>query len=332
MSIIPQQFCYSKTFCNIFIDCLCVEFLKFYCLQIWEDVMNKFYSLHLNKSKERKESYSLEIFSYNGTYTDLISAVREDTIYDMADDSEFSFYEFCTGDLFVETLNWSAVRLGKDFDVEQLFEVQIKSIEESERYFKKALLTYSFLTACIDKNSMELMDKVKELEKNKIISCNSINSKMKSLGIAYNVCVTYSEDNTPTYYFENMSDVIHFDLCQFLKNNIDIKKCENCGDYFIPKTRSDEIYCDSMDKDGKPCRQKGYENKVNNDAILKEYRKIYKTQNARKQRNKHKANIEELFKKWHINAKSFLIKCQNNEINIADMVKEISGTEWMKGE
>ena len=307
------------------------------------NLMNTFYSLNLNREKEGKRSYLFEIFSYDGSYVDLTSAVRSNNIYDMADDFLFSFYDICVGGFFVtmlnniDTLNFDDIYdlMGEDFafTIESVKDSTIaQELQATSRKLKESQLLFALMTTCADEKIVSLINQVKELEKNKIISYESVNDSMSSFGIAYNICVTYSEDNKPIYYFENLGDVIQFDLYQLSTNSIDIKKCVNCGKYFIPKTRSDEIYCDYEDYFGKSCRQKGYENKVNNDAVLKEYRKIYKTQNARKQRNKHKPNIEELFKKWHIDAKEFLRKCQNNEISIGDMIEKISGTDWMRGE
>ena len=51
---------------------------------------------------------------------------------------------------------------------------------------------------------------------------------------------------------------IDFDLASIAKEKIDIKKCENCGKYFIPTSRSDEIYCDNIYKNEKTCKELGY--------------------------------------------------------------------------
>ena len=108
--------------------------------------------------------------------------------------------------------------------------------------------------------------------------------------------------------------------------------CQNCGKYFVPESRSDEIYCNNIFKGNRTCRQIGYENKINGDEVLREYRKIYKTQNARKQRNKDNIQgLEERFAVWSAFAKGQLIKCQNGEISVDDMKTSISTTDWMKG-
>lgn len=125
---------------------------------------------------------------------------------------------------------------------------------------------------------------------------------------------------------------IQFDFSQVIRDEIVIKKCANCGKYFVPSIRSDEIYCENVFRNNKTCKQLGYETKVMKDDVLKEYRKIYKTQNARKQRNKHKSNIDARFDRWKVTAKDTLLLCQKGEISIEQMTSDISGVEWMDQE
>ena len=40
----------------------------------------------------------------------------------------------------------------------------------------------------------------------------------------------------------------------YLQNKFSIKKCENCGKYFIPKRKSNEIYCENIFKNNLTCR------------------------------------------------------------------------------
>jgi len=123
---------------------------------------------------------------------------------------------------------------------------------------------------------------------------------------------------------------ICFDVAQLLKERKMINLCKNCGKYFLPISRSDEIYCDNIFKNGKTCKQLGYEIKVKNDEILNAYRTIYKTQNARKQRHKHIADSGNRFSAWADYAKIQLKRCQNGEINLVDFAASISDDDWLK--
>ena len=69
--------------------------------------------------------------------------------------------------------------------------------------------------------------------------------------------------------------------------------------------------------------------KVRADKIMNEYRRIYKMQNARKQRNQQKRNIAARFDSWTEFAKQVLKQCQNGEITLEEMKSKISSADWM---
>jgi hypothetical protein len=140
-----------------------------------------------------------------------------------------------------------------------------------------------------------------------------------------------------------------FDLASIAKSQTTVKKCDNCGKYFIPSSRSDEIYCDNIYKKGKTCKELGYENKLEKDEALKVYRTAYKTQNARMQRNKNvhdykgrffdpwneaakdkiewvhagKMTIED-YKLWQVEAREKIEQARSGSLSLADYA------EWLK--
>lgn len=120
----------------------------------------------------------------------------------------------------------------------------------------------------------------------------------------------------------NIYTLIGLCLIDIQRQNLIVKKCKNCGEFFSPSNRSDEIYCDS-------CKNVSYDEKIKSDSILKEYRKIYKTQNARKQRNSHISNISKRFQAWACYAKAKLYDCQCGTISLDEMVSAISSDEWI---
>ena len=83
------------------------------------------------------------------------------------------------------------------------------------------------------------------------------------------------------YFINDIYSLIAFDLVNCHNSGIELKKCKNCGKCFIPSSRSDEIYCDNIFKDGRTCKQVGYENKIKNDKFLKEYRREYKRRHGK---------------------------------------------------
>ena len=117
------------------------------------------------------------------------------------------------------------------------------------------------------------------------------------------------------------------DYCMYLvlKNKIAVNKCQNCGKFFVPSSRSDEIYCDNIFKDGKTCKQIGYERKVNKDEYKKAYRTAYKTKNAAKNRKLKKSpTAEDDFKEWVSEAKKKLEKAKAGEITLEEFKR------WLK--
>jgi hypothetical protein len=128
-----------------------------------------------------------------------------------------------------------------------------------------------------------------------------------------------------SYIIDDIEKYCFFAISELSNLGMTIKKCHNCGRYFVPLTRSDEIYCDSEYTNGRTCKQIGYENKIKNDDILSEYRRVYKNKNALKQRTKNKnPNAEKDFKNWVYAAKLKLDDCQDGNITI-DQFKE-----WLK--
>lgn len=73
--------------------------------------------------------------------------------------------------------------------------------------------------------------------------------------------------------------------------NLQIKTCLNCGRYFIPSYRQNEIYCDLANPDQSPtCREKGaneqYKKNLENNETQALYRRIYRQKFMIAQRKK----------------------------------------------
>lgn len=85
----------------------------------------------------------------------------------------------------------------------------------------------------------------------------------------------------------------------FLVENIEIKKCKNCGKFFVPEKRSDELYCNNIFENDKTCKEVGpfkVKQKLmeeNND--LKVYRNVYQKLLLRTRRNPDNTQYETEF-------------------------------------
>lgn len=117
--------------------------------------------------------------------------------------------------------------------------------------------------------------------------------------------------------------LIYFDIGKIVENKILIKKCENCGKYFIPQMRSNEIYCTNIFKDSKTCRQIGYDNKIKSNEFMNAYRSAYKTQHARIKYNSNNPDYE----KQHVIP---WVRSAKEAMNIFSSQNDIQGfRDWL---
>ena len=84
--------------------------------------------------------------------------------------------------------------------------------------------------------------------------------------------------------------------------NIEIKKCKNCGKYFVPDNRSDEIYCSNIYENGKTCKEVGYfrttQKLMKENDDLRIYRNVYQKLLLRTRRNPTNDKYEQEFKNF----------------------------------
>ena len=101
--------------------------------------------------------------------------------------------------------------------------------------------------------------------------------------------------------------------------NLQIKTCLNCGRYFIPSYRQNEIYCDLANPDQSPtCREKGaneqYKKNLENNETQALYRRIYRQKFMIAQRNKDVKVIQKEFEKWKKDAKDKVNKMKKGKL------------------
>ena len=83
------------------------------------------------------------------------------------------------------------------------------------------------------------------------------------------------------YTIKSSMSLLAFEVAHWLDKNKSFVKCKNCGEYFIPDGRSDQIYCSypSPKDPSKACRDIGAQiaraNKEKSDVTTHEYRKVY---------------------------------------------------------
>ena len=106
------------------------------------------------------------------------------------------------------------------------------------------------------------------------------------------------------YEFSKIYELLNVYYNEIIKDKINIKKCKNCGKYFIPHNK--QIYCDNISPQNpnKTCRLLSDDIKEKEDKIYEQYRKAYKTQHNKLSRNIGVGNISEKdlrerFDKWN---------------------------------
>lgn len=111
-----------------------------------------------------------------------------------------------------------------------------------------------------------------------------------------------------THQSNDLSAICYAVLEELVKTpNNPIKKCQNCGMYFIPSSRLDEIYCDYPKEKGKTCREQGavqaYNERLKQNKALAEYRRLYQLKSMAVGRNKDNKQMKKDFDKWKKDAK-----------------------------
>lgn len=102
------------------------------------------------------------------------------------------------------------------------------------------------------------------------------------------------------YEINSIRDLLRFEFIKMVEHDIFIKKCKNCGWFFIPNRRQDAEYCDrAFGETGRKCSEVGamlrYEKKVAENPILDAHKKAYRRFNSRV-RNKKMTQSE--FMAW----------------------------------
>lgn len=120
---------------------------------------------------------------------------------------------------------------------------------------------------------------------------NSLSSEIKDLRLnfvmddffPYNKDGTLSKNIPYSFKSDNYLCILFISFKQLLYINKDmtIRKCANCGKYFIPKTMHDTKYCDEIFKNNKTCKEIGreltFKEKLDKNPLLKNYRTRYQT-------------------------------------------------------
>ena len=98
--------------------------------------------------------------------------------------------------------------------------------------------------------------------------------------------------NIDSSYFIECTDIVQsllIELIEITNLNIEIKTCKNCGKFFVPDNRSDEIFCSNIFENGKTCKEIGHfkvkQKLIQENDNLRIYRNVYQKLLLRTRRN-----------------------------------------------
>lgn len=108
-----------------------------------------------------------------------------------------------------------------------------------------------------------------------------------------------------TYCFENTDIIQTFIIELFDMTEVEstaIKKCKNCGRFFVPDNRVDELYCNNIYENNKTCKEVGpfrtKQKLMQENDDLRIYRNVYQKLLLRTRRNPDNEQYESDFNKF----------------------------------
>ncbi len=142
--------------------------------------------------------------------------------------------------------------------------------------------------------------------------------KLKEEGMLISMVNTHKSNDISSICYAILEELSKTD-------NYPIKKCQNCGMYFIPNSRLDEIYCDYPKENGKTCREQGailsYNKRLQEKSAYTEYRKTYQQKFGIVNKNKDDKKLKVEFETWKKQAKEKITKLKHGELTEDEVYK-----------
>lgn len=151
--------------------------------------------------------------------------------------------------------------------------------------------------------------------KNDFIMRDSYSRKYEELGnkSEYDLLESLRAKNmllsmSDTHKSSDLSSICYAILDELSKTpNYPIKKCQNCGMYFIPTSKVDEIYCEYPKENSKSCRDLGafqsYTERLKQNKAMGEYRRTYQQKFMQVRKNRENQKLVQDFESWKKQAK-----------------------------
>ena len=144
------------------------------------------------------------------------------------------------------------------------------------------------------------------------ISDYDLLKKLKEEGMLISMVNTHKSNDISSVCYAILEELSKID-------NYPIKICQNCGMYFIPNSRLDEIYCDYPKENSKTCREQGailsYNRRLQEKSAYAEYRKTYQQKFAIVNKNKNDKTLKKAFDIWKKQSKDKIAKLKHGELS-----------------
>ena len=148
---------------------------------------------------------------------------------------------------------------------------------------------------------------------------------------AQEIAKIVNNDSLSAYCFES-NDIIQTFIIELFEmteiENIAIKKCKNCGKFFVPDNRVDELYCNNIYESNKTCKEVGpfrtKQKLMQENDDLRIYRNVYQKLLLRTRRNPDNDQYERDFNEFKQKNIKLKEKVENGKLTQAEYM------EWLE--
>lgn len=320
--------------------------------QFFIDKLNKLKFITYQYLKYNKKH---KLYEFHKKYETLKLGVQ------LCDFVNTDFYSFDSSKLFIDKYSISTIAEFANLPIYQYYDeneylemlrnvvnISATKLEEYKKFFIEDIkYIYNF-------NDLEELNNLSPAQRLHILRCSKKTSNVlklynsKNLKLQFNnygdfnhLCLTNEEDAQEIAKFADedslfpycftCTNVIQSFIIELLEiattENIEIKKCKNCGKFFVPDNRVDEIYCSNIYENGKTCKEVGHFRtqqklmQLNDD--LRIYRNVYQKLLLRTRRNPLNSQYEKDFQQFKEKNIELKEKINNGEITQKDYM------EWL---
>lgn len=259
---------------------------------------------------------------------------------------ETFIYEFCFNTLYYrkypdKKIQYYLARIVLDKH-EFLEELHSMAKEEQEMllYFKHYFLRYLSLPYNIDfiksdeedESEIDIYDDKDINTKNIHISIDDVSLDFDMIHFLFAGANLFAPKVPYAFRSDNIYSIFSLDFKEFMaKERHIIRRCENCGKYFIPNTLKETKYCDELfENTKKTCRQIGkelaYKKSLKEDKALDMYRRRYMSLASSVSHYGTDKAIER-FENYKAEGALMKAKYQNKEITAEEFEKWINATK-----